>query len=343
MRVLVATDAWHPQINGVVRSLEHMAAEAPAFGAQLSFLTPEGFRTVPLPTYPEIRLALIGRRAAARAIRDFDPDHIHIATEGPIGFAARAACLREGRAFTTAYHTRYPEYVAKRVPIPESWPYWVVRRFHAPAAAVLVATPSLERELAERGFRRLVRWSRGVDTELFRPRTEGLLDLPRPIFLFVGRVAVEKNVEAFLRLDLPGTKVVVGDGPARPALEADHPDARFLGVLEGEALARAYASADVFVFPSLTDTFGMVLLEALAAGTPVAGFPVTGPMDVLGESGCGVLDADLGRAAHAALDVPRERCRAYALGFGWHESARQFFAHVASADGRPSGRAPVYA
>jgi glycosyltransferase involved in cell wall biosynthesis len=342
MRVLVATDAWHPQINGVVRSLEYMAAEAPAFGAHLSFLTPEGFRTVPLPTYAEIRLALIGRRAAARAIREADPDHIHIATEGPIGFAARAACVREGRAFTTAYHTRYPEYVTARVPIPESWPYWIVRRFHARSAGILVATPSLERELAARGFRRLLRWTRGVDTDLFRPR-ERSLDLPRPVFLFVGRVAVEKNLEAFLRLDLPGTKVVVGDGPARPAFEAAHPAARFLGVLEGEALARAYASADAFVFPSLTDTFGMVLLEALAAGTPVAGFPVTGPMDVLGDSGCGVLDADLRRAALAALDIPRGRCRDYALGFSWRESARQFFAHVASADGRPSGRAPVYA
>ncbi|MET0429249.1 MAG: glycosyltransferase family 1 protein [Microvirga sp.] len=334
MRLLVATDAWQPQVNGVVRSLEAMAAQAPAFGVELSVLAPMAFRSLPLPTYGEIRLSLAGPGAVSRHLRAAAPTHVHIATEGPIGWATRRACLREGRAFTTSYHTRFPEYLAARVPVPEAWTYATLRHFHGAARATLVSTPSLERELSRRGFPNLLRWSRGVDTGLFRPRGADALGLPRPVFLSVGRVAVEKNLEAFLRLDLPGTKVVVGDGPARRSLEARHPDARFLGALSGESLARVYASADVFVFPSLTDTFGIVLLEALASGLPVAAFPVTGPLDVLSGSGCGVLDRDLGRAALGALAIPRALCRAHGATFTWRESARQFFAHVAEAQGR---------
>ncbi len=334
MRLLVATDAWHPQVNGVVRSLEAMVAQAPAFGVDLSVLSPAAFRSVPLPTYGEIRLSLVGPGEVARRLRAAAPTHVHIATEGPIGWATRQACLREGRAFTTSYHTRFPEYLAARLPVPEAWSYAALRRFHAAARATLVSTPSLEEELRRRGFSNLLRWTRGVDTDLFRPRSAAALTLPRPVFLSVGRVAVEKNLEAFLALDLPGTKVVVGDGPARRSLASRFPDARFLGQKSGESLARVYAGADVFVFPSLTDTFGIVLLEALASGLPVAAFPVTGPRDVLAGSGCGVLDRDLRQAALGALDIPRARCRAYGATFTWRESARQFFSHVAKAQGR---------
>jgi glycosyltransferase involved in cell wall biosynthesis len=331
MRLLIATDAWHPQINGVVRSLEHMAFEASHFDAEVVFLTPERFRSFPMPTYGEIRLSLATPRAAARHMAAVEPSHVHIATEGPIGFAARRACLSDGRSFTTSYHTRFPEYVSARAPVPKRWSYAVLRRFHNAGRGVMVSTPSLERELRVRGFERIMRWTRGVDTELFRLYPTSALDLPRPISLFVGRLAVEKNVEAFLHLDLPGTKVVVGDGPARVDLERAHPDTRFLGALSGEPLAAVYASSDVFVFPSLTDTFGIVLLEALASGLPVAAFPVTGPLDVVGASGCGVLDWDLGRAVLGALQVPKERCRAYGETFTWTESARQFFANVRAA------------
>ena len=324
MHILVATDAWRPQVNGVVRSLEAMAAHAPPLGAELSFVTPDLFRSVPLPGYPEIRLALVTRRKVARLIRERQPNYIHIATEGPIGLATRAACRREGRRFTTAYHTRYPEYISSRLPVPESVVYRLLRRFHRASACILVATPTLERDLRARGFEPLSLWSRGVDTDLFRPLAQGDSDYPRPVFLHVGRLAVEKNVEAFLRLELPGTKLVVGDGPERQRLETAYPETRFLGVLQGEALAAAYGAADVFVFPSRTDTFGMVLLEALASGLPIAAYPVMGPLDVIGESGCGVLDEDLAHAAIAALSIPRQRCRDYALGFSWSESARQF-------------------
>jgi glycosyltransferase involved in cell wall biosynthesis len=334
MRLLIATDAWRPQINGVVRSLEYMAAEAPHFGVEVAFLTPERFRSFPMPTYPEIRLSLTGPGRVARIVEEVRPTHLHIATEGPIGLALRIACGRQGRAFTTSYHTRFPEYVSARTPIPESWSYRALRRFHRGSRALMVSTPSLERELVARGFRNIARWTRGVDTALFRPREGRVLDGPFPIFLYVGRVAVEKNLEAFLGLDLPGTKVVVGDGPARLDLERRYPAARFLGALTGEALARAYASADVFVFPSLTDTFGIVLLEALASGLPVAAFPVTGPADVIGASGCGVLKADLREAALEALAIPRERCRAYGETFTWQESARQFFSTIEAAHAR---------
>jgi len=336
MRVLIVTDAWWPQVNGVVRSLESMAEQAPSFGAQVSFLTPERFRSFPMPTYPEIRLSLTRSDGIGRMIAESDPDHVHIATEGPLGFFARFACQRQGRGFTTSYHTRFPEYLAARLPVPERWSYGALRWFHREAKALMVSTPSIERELRARGFTNIVRWTRGVDTTLFHPRRERVLDCYGPIFLYVGRVAVEKNLPAFLSLDLPGTKVVVGDGPARPELERRFRQARFLGALTGENLARVYASADVFVFPSLTDTFGIVLLEALASGLPVAAFPVTGPVDVIGSSGCGVVDADLRNAALAALGISRTRCRAYGETFTWRESARQFFSNIEAAHAGPN-------
>ena len=340
MRLLIATDAWHPQVNGVVRSLEQMARAGEACDAETIFLTPRHFRSLPLPGYPEIRLSLATRRAVLAAFAAQQPTHVHIATEGPIGHAARRACIAQGRPFTTSYHTRFPEYLAARAPVPEAWSYACLRRFHAASSGTMVSTPSLERELAGRGFGNLMTWTRGVDTDLFRPHESRLFDgLPRPVFLFVGRLAVEKNIAAFLALDLPGTKVVVGDGPDRGRLRALAPEARFLGTLSGQALAEAYAAADAFVFPSLTDTFGIVLLEALACGLPVAAFPVTGPLDVLADTGAGVLGTDLRTAALAALDIPRARCRAEALRHTWAESARQFYANIEIAHARGPVRA----
>lgn len=340
MRLLIATDAWRPQVNGVVRSLERMIEAGGAMGVETVLLTPRDFASMPMPGYPEIRLSLV---TAARVLERWDelaPSHVHVATEGPIGYAVRRACLAREKTFTTSYHTRFPEYLAARAPVPEAWSYAWLRRFHSAAGGTMVSTPSLRRELSERGFSNLMTWTRGVDTELFHPHRSRALDgLPRPLFLFVGRLAIEKNVEAFLSLDLPGTKVVVGDGPDRARLAARYGRARFLGTLTGEALAGAYAAADAFVFPSLTDTFGIVLLEALACGLPVAAFPVTGPLDVLGGTGAGVLDADLRAAALAALAIPRERCRAQALRYTWAESARQFYGNVALAlEGRPTRR-----
>ncbi len=329
MRLLLATDAWYPQVNGVVRTLARVRDELTAAGVTVEVVAPDGFRSIPCPTYPEIRLALAPGRGIARRIDTFAPDAIHIATEGPIGHATRALCLRRGLAFTTSFHTRFPEYVQARFGLPVGLGYAVLRRFHGPASAVMVATASLRRELEQRGFGNVVAWSRGVDTELFRPRRGGLGDLPRPVFAYVGRVAVEKNIGAFLALDLPGTKVVIGDGPQRAALARRHPEARFLGTLHGEALSAAFADADAFVFPSRTDTFGLVLLEALACGVPVAAYPVTGPIDVVNDPRVAVLDEDLGRAARAALALSRDDCRSFALGHGWDRTAQQFADNLA--------------
>jgi glycosyltransferase involved in cell wall biosynthesis len=330
MRVLVATDAWHPQVNGVVRTYERLAMEAPSLGFEVSFLAPPHFRTLPCPTYPEIRLALAGPRAVARHIKAARPDFIHIATEGPIGFMTRRYCRKTKWPFTTSYHTRFPEYVSARLPVPEDWCYALQRRFHNGAAGTFVATPSLTAELESRGFVRLMPWSRGVDTELFKPRKVRLFG-PAPVFLYVGRVAVEKNVKAFLDLDLPGRKVVVGGGPQAADLARLYPDALFTGPRQGEALAEAYASADVFVFPSVTDTFGLVLLEALSAGLPVAAYPTTGPLDVITDNRVGALDTDLRAAALKALTLDRAAARAHALRYSWENSARQFFENVLAA------------
>jgi glycosyltransferase involved in cell wall biosynthesis len=339
MRIVIATDAWRPQINGVVHSLVHMSAAAQSQGVDIQFLTPEGFRTIPMPTYPEVRLALAGWGVVARRLEAMQPDHIHIATEGPIGLAARQYCQSSGRSFTTSYHTRFPEYIAARFPIPARWTYAALRWFHAPAAAVMAPTPSIRDELMGRGFERVKVWSRGVEHAAFRPREESVLDLPRPIFLYVGRVAVEKNLDAFLRLTLPGSTVVVGDGPARAALQRQYPHAHFLGAQSGEALAQTYASGDVFVFPSRTDTFGIVLIEALASGLPVAAYPVAGPLDVIGQSGAGVLSEDLGAACLAALEIPRSLPREHSLRFTWTESARQFLDNIEQS--RPPRSAPI--
>jgi glycosyltransferase involved in cell wall biosynthesis len=327
-RILVATDAWRPQVNGVVRSLESVARALYEFGAEIEFLTPQGFATIPLPTDHDIRIALASRRAVEKRLEGAAIDHIHIATEGPIGFAARRYCLRMKRPFTTSYHTRFPEYIAARTKIPEAVTYAFLRRFHNAGCGVMVSTASIANDLNKRGFQRLMHWSRGVDHGQFTPAKAATFNLPRPIFLYAGRLAPEKNVEAFLELDLPGSKVVVGDGPSRRALQAAYPQAHFLGTKTGDALAVQYASADVFVFPSRTDTFGMVLIEALACGLPVAALPVPGPLDVIGTSGAGVLDFDLRAACLAALDIPRDKARAHALTFTWANSARQFLDNI---------------
>jgi len=331
MRVLIATDAWHPQVNGVVRTLTSLERTARTLGVEIAFLTPDGFASVPLPTYPGLRIALPRRRTVGERIRAAKPDAIHIGTEGPIGHAARAYCLRHGLPFTTSYTTRFPEYIAARFPVPESWSYAYLRRFHAPATVTMVSTPSLLADLAARGFRNLGLWTRGVDTALFDPARAVDLGLPRPVFVSAGRIAVEKNLEAFLSLDLPGSKVVIGEGPQEAELRRRFPEAHFLGRLEGASLAAAMAAADVFVFPSRTDTFGVVQLEALACGVPVAAFPVTGPKDVIGKNPVGVLDEDLRAACLAALQVSRSACREFALARSWAVSAGQFADHMAKA------------
>jgi glycosyltransferase involved in cell wall biosynthesis len=330
MRILVATDAWHPQVNGVVRTLTSLARSASALGAEVAFLTPDGFPSVGVPTYPGLRIALPNRREIARRIEAASPDAIHIATEGPIGWSVRAYCLRHRLAFTTSYTTRFPEYIAVRSIIPASVSYAVLRHFHAAAAMTMVATASLRQELAAKGFKKLGFWTRGVDTDLFRPDDLAELDLPRPIFLTMGRVAVEKNLEAFVALDLPGSKVVIGDGPQRAALARRYPKVRFLGEKTGHDLTSHLAAADVFVFPSLTDTFGVVQLEALACGTPVAAFPVTGPLDVIADHPVGALDTDLRSACLRALGISREACRSFALERSWENSARQFIGNLSA-------------
>src|ERR1700761_8966669 len=329
MRILIATDAWHPQVNGVVRTLTSLQRAATSLGGEIQFLTPEGFPSMELPTYPGLRVAWTNRREIARRIEAANPEAIHIATEGPIGWWVRAYCRRRGLAFTTSYTTRFPEYVSVRTGIPLSWGYAVMRHFHNAAATTMVATNSLRQELIQRGFTKTGPWTRGVDTKLFHPDNPAKLDLPRPIFMTVGRVAVEKNLEAFLSLDLPGTKVVVGAGPAKAELERRFPDAKFLGEKKGEDLTSHVAAADVFVFPSLTDTFGVVQLEALACGTPVAAFPVTGPLDVIADHPVGALDKDLRAAALRALTMSRETCRAFALERSWEKCARQFIGNLA--------------
>ena len=334
MRILIATDAWHPQVNGVVRTLTSLARSALALGAEIEFLTPDGFPAVDVPTYPGLRVAWPNRREIAARIEQVSPDAIHIATEGPIGWAVRGYCVRRQLAFTTSYTTRFPEYIAVRSIIPASLSYAVLRHFHAAGTMTMIATASLRQELGGRGFKRLGSWTRGVDTALFTPDDAIELDLPRPIFMTMGRVAVEKNLEAFLELNLPGTKVVIGDGPQKAELERRYPKVRFLGEKTGRDLPCHLAAADVFVFPSLTDTFGVVQLEALACGTPVAAFPVTGPLDVIADHPVGALDADLRSACIRALGMSREACRSFALERSWENSARQFIGNLSAS--RPS-------
>ena len=326
MRIALVTDAWLPQTNGVVRTLTVTVDKLLQAGHEVTAFTPADFRTLPCPTYPEIRLSLFASAQLRRRLDALDPDVVHIATEGPLGLAARRWCLRRGRPFTTSYHTQFPEYVRARFPVPLAVSYAFLRWFHGKAAHTLVATASMRRTLEERGFRNLAMWGRGVDTNLFRPRDEPFLELPRPIWLYFGRVAVEKGIEDFLALDLPGTKLVVGDGPAAEGLRKKHPGTVFTGYRFGDELARHVAAADVFVFPSRTDTFGLVLLEAMACGVPVAAYPVTGPIDVVENGVTGVLSEDLRTAALAALNLDRRVCRDQALRHTWEAATRQFVA-----------------
>jgi glycosyltransferase involved in cell wall biosynthesis len=330
MRLLIATDAWAPQINGVVRTLEHVVRGAERYGCTVEVVSPDRFASIPMPGYPEIRLAFASARRLKRIARAFSPDVVYVATEGPIGLAARRAAMALDLPLATSFHTRFPEYLRARAPIPLRVSYAAMRWFHRPSRAVLVSTESLRAELERRGLKNLTLWSFGVDLSQFAPRAADAARHPRPVFLNVGRLAVEKNLEAFLSLDLPGTKVVVGEGPARAALEKRYPEAIFLGALTGAALAEAYAQADVFVFPSRTDTFGLVTLEALASGVPVAAFPVMGPRDILAGTRAGVLSDDLREAALRCLSLDRAACLKAAAAWRWEASMEQFFAAMAA-------------
>ncbi len=332
MRILLATDAWEPQVNGVVRTLTRVVAEMRAMGHEVEIVSPDQFKTFPLPTYPEIKLAVGAYEPVQERFKSFEPEAIHIATEGPIGLAARRICVEWKLPFTTSYHTRFPEYVSARLPLPLSAGYAYMRWFHKPSGRLMVATPTMRDELQRHGFRNLSAWSRGVDTQVFKPREPQEPDLfagmARPIWLNVGRVAVEKNIEAFAALALPGPKVIVGDGPQREELIAKYPDVVFTGAKFGAELAAHFSCADVFVFPSLTDTFGLVILEAMAAGVPVAAYPAPGPIDIIPGSGAGVLAATvedgLREACLACLDIDRKAVRAFAERFSWRACAEEF-------------------
>jgi glycosyltransferase involved in cell wall biosynthesis len=324
MRIMIVTDAWFPQTNGVVNTLAQTAAWLVRFGHEVMIVAPRDFHTIPCPSYPEIRVAVRPMATLTQKLAFFRPQAVHIATEGPLGFAARRYCLRRGWRFTTSYHTQFPQYLKSRWPIPLWLSYAALRRFHAAAQHCMVSTPSVENELHGRGFGHLVRWRRGVDTELFRPRSKEFLQLPRPLAAYVGRLAVEKNVDAFLQMPWRGSKIVIGDGPERARLEARYPEAVYAGFRHGEDLAKHLAAADLMVFPSLTDTFGLVNLEAMACGVPVAAFPVTGPIDVVEDGVTGALDQNLGKAAERALTLDPRKCRVRALQSSWTECTREF-------------------
>ncbi len=328
MKIMIVTDAWEPQVNGVVRTLKQTCHELRLMGHEIAMITPNQFKTIPCPTYPDISLSLFPGKGVARKIKDFEPDAIHIATEGPLGLSARAYAVRNRLPFSTAYHTRFPEYVHARTGIPISWTYAFLRWFHGPSMAVMAPTIVVKDDLEKFGFTNVVLWSRGVDTEVFHMQESKALNSAHPIFLYVGRVAIEKNINAFLEIDLPGSKWVVGDGPAMAKIKQQYPNVNYLGVLKQPELAKVYAAADVFVFPSKTDTFGLVLLEAMACGTPVAAYPVTGPIDVLGDSPAGAMNEDLRTACLAALKIPREVARAHAERFSWRASTEQFARHL---------------
>lgn len=330
-RIMIVTDAWEPQMNGVVRTLTRVVQECTALGKEVDVISPsDGFKTVPLPTYSEIKLSMFPRREVERRFRAFEPEAIHIATEGPLGWTARAICRRWKLPFTTSYHTRFPEYVNARLPfIPIKAGYWYMRQFHNAGGRLMVTTPSMRNDLSARGFTNIIPWARGVDIEAFHPRFRGVDggvygDLPRPIIINVGRIAVEKNLEAFFDLDLPGTKVMVGEGPQREDLEKRYPDVVFVGPKFGDDLSRHFADADVFVFPSLTDTFGLVNLEAMACGTPVAAFPAPGPRDIIPGSGAGAVSEDLRQACLDCLEMSREQARAHAETYSWTRCAEEF-------------------
>ena len=337
MRIAIVTDAWVPQVNGVVRTLQSVTRQLAQWGHELLIVSPDQFYSLPCPTYPEIRLALTTTGMVGSKLAAFDADAIHLSTEGPLCVAARRWCLRQGLSFTTAFHTQFPDYVARRTGLSADWFWPFIRRFHAPAAHVMVSTDSIARQLAEQGIGPTAHWGRGVDLANFgpnQPRPADYDGLAGPILLYVGRIAVEKNVEAFLAADVPGSKVIVGDGPQRMELQARFPDAHFLGPRVGADLAAAYAHADAFVFPSRTDTFGLVMIEALASGTPVAAYPVTGPVDIVTEE-VGALRDDLGQAIAAALTRDRAGCAAYGAGFTWERSAEQFLDALVPVRQRP--------
>jgi glycosyltransferase involved in cell wall biosynthesis len=334
MRIMIVTDAWFPQTNGVVNTLAQTAASLDRFGHEVSLATPRDYRTFSCPTYPEIRVAVLPMRKLARRIAALRPQALHIVTEGPLGFAARRYCLSRGLRFTSSYHTQFPQYLQARLPIPVATSYAVLRWFHGAAQSCMVSTQGVHAELAARGFSNLVRWRRGVDTQLFRPRSKEFLRLPRPIAAYVGRIAIEKNVDAFLRMPWRGTKLVIGDGPERRRLQAQYPAAVFVGFRFGEDLASHLAAVDVLVFPSRTDTFGLVNLEAMACGIPVAAYPVTGPVDVVQDGITGALDTNLARAATRALWIDPRACRARALQSSWDGCTREFESNLVAC--RPS-------
>ena len=341
LRIAFISDAWHPQINGVVTTIANTCSTLERSGHQIKLITPDQFKTIPCPTYPTIRLALACQKKLNRLLNEFLPQRIHIATEGPLGIAARRYCLKRNLAFTTSFHTLFAEYVNLRFNIPVSWGYGFLRWFHAPAKKIMVATSSVASDLNARGFKNsLVRWSRGVDPDLYHPKDKAFITLPRPISMFVGRVAIEKNIDAFLSLDIPGTKIVVGDGPQLKELKANYPETVFVGFQTGESLANYMAAADVFVFPSRTDTFGIVMLEALASGVPVAAFPVTGPVDVITNDTVGKLDENLKKAVNEALQLDARDCRNYALNYSWGNCTEQFLNNLvpAFAENRATGK-----
>lgn len=336
-RILLATDAWVPQVNGVVRTLQETVARLRQRGHEVELVTPDLFLNMPMPFYSEIRLAMAPGMGVNRRIEAFEPDLVHIATEGPIGWAARRWCRKNGMPFTTAFHTRFPDYAAVRTGLSAErfWP--IVQRFHGPSRTVLAATPSLRAELAERGIGPVAPWSRGIDFAMFNAHAvpdAAISALPKPVLLYVGRVAPEKGLDDFLGSRHPGSRVVVGDGPALAALKNRYPDVLFTGKRTGDALASAYAAADCFVFPSKSDTFGLVMVEALACGVPVAGYPVQGPIDIVGPKGrggesalhrsIGAVDEDLDTAIAHALLCCREDCAAYGASFGWDAATDQF-------------------
>jgi glycosyltransferase involved in cell wall biosynthesis len=338
MRIMIVSDAWFPQTNGVVNTLAQTAASLGRFGHEVRLATPRDFATFACPTYPEIRVALLPLRKLARQIAAFRPQAVHIATEGPLGCAARRCCIRQGLRFTTSYHTQFPQYLRARLPIPLPVSYSMLRWFHAAAQSCMVSTQAVHAELAARGFNNLVRWRRGVDTQLFRPRRKDFLRLPRPIAVYVGRIAIEKNVSAFLRMPWSGTKLVIGDGPERSRLQARYPTAVYAGFRFGEDLAAHLGAADVLVFPSVTDTFGLVNLEAMACGVPVAAYPVTGPIDVVQDGITGALDTDLARAAARALRIDPQACRERALQASWDGCTREFESNLTACRPSPVAR-----
>jgi glycosyltransferase involved in cell wall biosynthesis len=337
MRIAIVTDAWFPQVNGVVRTLNKTISLLESWGHEILVVNPGQFRSMPLPTYPDIPLALFPYRKLKALLDEFQPDAIHLSTEGPLGWAGRRYCLRNNFPYTTTYHTRFPEYVRLRAPIPLALSYAFVRTFHKRAVLTMVATRSMKQTLEEHGFKNLQYWTRGVDIEHFVPQEQSVIDLPRPIAVYLGRVAVEKNIEDFLNLKFNGSKVVIGDGPALNDLKRRYPDAHFLGYRENGDLARHLASADVMVFPSKTDTFGLVMLEAMACGVPVATYPVEGPLDVIKNSVNGCMDDDLQTAMERALKVDREQCRKFAEGNSWEACTQQFLSLIQSHRGDEAG------